>query len=182
MITLNEKQLKMIMPFASICNIRKYLPEFNKVMLQFDINTPLRVAHFIAQVAHESGSLSYVKELASGAAYDTGNKAISLGNTPQADGDGQLYKGRGLIQCTGRNNYMAFKKWLGGAPDVVAHPELLEQPHLAMLVSCWFWKINGLNALADKNDFLSITKRINGGTNGINERCQFLNIAKSVIK
>ena len=170
------------MPYASNSNIRKYLPEFNKLMPVFEINTPLRVAHFIAQVAHESGSLNYVKEIASGEAYDTGNLAIRLGNTPQADGDGQKYKGRGHIQCTGHDNYLAFQKYLGSAPDIMTHPEYLEQPHLAVMVSCWFWKTHGLNALADKNDFLSITKKINGGTNGINERCKFLNVAKLVIK
>lgn len=177
MITLNEKQLIAIMPFARSFNIKRFLPEFNKVLPIFNIDTPLRVAHFVAQVAHESGSLNYVKELASGQAYE-GRK--DLGNI--FHGDGSKYKGRGLIQCTGRANYSKFQQFLGGAPDIVSHPELLEQPHLAMLVSCWFWKTKGLNELADANDFLSITKRINGGTNGINERGKFLIIAKSVIK
>lgn len=161
------------MPYASSANINKYLPELIKLMPQFGINTPLRQAHFIAQLAHESGSLHYVKELASGQAYE-GRK--DLGNINK--GDGIKYKGRGLIQITGRHNYTLFQNYLGCAPDIMTHPEYLEQPHLAVMVSCWFWKTHGLNELADKDSFVTITKRINGGTNGINERKAFLIRAK----
>ena len=161
------------MPYASSANINKYLHELIKLMPQFGINTPLRQAHFIAQLAHESGSLNYVKELASGQAYE-GRK--DLGNINK--GDGIKYKGRGLIQITGRHNYTLFQNYLGGAPDIMTHPEYLEQPHLAVMVSCWFWKTHGLNELADKDSFVTITKIINGGTNGINERKAFLIRAK----
>ena len=130
-------------------------------------------------MAHESGSLNYTKEIASGEAYDTGKKAINLGNTPEKDGDGQRYKGRGLIQLTGLSNYKAFQKWLNGAPDIIKNPNLLEQPHLATLVSCWFWESRNLNELADKDDFKSITKRINGGYNGLSDRLMFLTRAKA---
>lgn len=171
-------QLKKIIPYSSQANRDKYLPELLKLMPVFGINTSLRCAHFIAQLAHESGSLNYVKELASGAAYDTGNLAIKLGNTPGKDGDGQKYKGRGLIQLTGLANYKAFQKYLGAAPNIITCPELLEQPHLAVMVSCWFWSTRGLNALADRDDLLSITRKINGGTNGLAERTQFLSRAK----
>ena len=92
--------------------------------------------------------------------------------------DGVKYKGRGLIQITGRHNYTLFQKYLGGAPDIMNHPEYLEQPHLAVMVSCWFWKTHGLNELADTDSFVTITKKINGGTNGINERKAFLIRAK----
>lgn len=168
--------LKQIMPHASSANINKYLPELVKLMPQFGINTPLRIAHFISQVAHESGSLNYMKELSSGKAYE-GRK--DLGNV--VPGDGERYKGRGLIQITGRNNYGIFKQYLGGKPDIIAHPELLEQPHLAVMVSCWFWKTKGLNELADKDNLLAITKKINGGTNGLDERRKFLIQAKKVL-
>lgn len=170
---MDSNSLKRIMPYASQANINKYLPELIKLMPMFSINTPLRQAHFIAQVAHESGSLNYVKELASGQAYE-GRK--DLGNINK--GDGVKYKGRGLIQCTGRSNYLSFQKYLGGAPDIMNHPEYLEQPHLAVMVSCWFWKTRGLNELADTDSFVTITKKINGGTNGINERKAFLIRAK----
>lgn len=161
------------MPYASQANINRYLPELIKLMPMFGINTPLRQAHFIAQVAHESGSLNYVKEIASGQAYE-GRK--DLGNINK--GDGVKYKGRGLIQITGKHNYTLFQKYLGGAPDIMNHPEYLEQPHLAVMVSCWFWKTHGLNELADTDSFVTITKKINGGTNGINERKAFLIRAK----
>ena len=92
MVNLTELQLKKIIPHASSKNIKIYTSEFNKVLPLFNIDTPLRVCHFIAQVAHESGSLNYTKEIASGEDYDTGKKAINLGNTPEKDGDGQRYK------------------------------------------------------------------------------------------
>lgn len=170
---MNSKQLKNIIPYAGDKNIEKFIPEFNKVMPMFEINTPLRISHFVAQVAHESGSLNYVKELASGKAYEGREE---LGNV--IPGDGVKYKGRGLIQLTGRANYESFKKWLGGLPDIIDNPELLEQPHLAMLVSCWFWEKKGLNELADQDNLSAITKRINGGMNGFSERQKFLTRAK----
>ena len=144
MVNLTELQLKKIIPYASSKNIKIYTSEFNKVLPLFSINTPLRICHFLAQVAHESGSLNYTKEIASGEAYDTGKKAINLGNTPEKDGDGQRYKGRGLIQLTGLGNYKAFQKWLNGAPDIIKNPNLLEQPldflnldfNVSMNISC----------------------------------------------
>ena len=146
---------------------------------EFDINTPLRWSHFLAQVAHESAELRYSEEIASGKAYDTGKLAVRLGNTPQADGDGQKYKGRGLIQITGRANYEAYKKYCGF--DVVTKPQLLAQPVGAIRSAMWFWKSKGLNELADRDEFTVITKRINGGTNGIEDRRKYLARAKRVL-
>ena len=146
---------------------------------EFDINTPLRWSHFLAQIAHESAELRYSEEIASGKAYDTGKLAVRLGNTPQADGDGQKYKGRGLIQITGRANYEAYKKCCGF--DVVTKPQLLAQPVGAIRSAMWFWKSKGLNELADRDEFTVITKRINGGTNGIEDRRKYLARAKRVL-
>lgn len=146
---------------------------------EFDINTPLRWCHYLAQIAHESGELRYSEEIASGKAYDTGKLAIKLGNTPEADGDGQKYKGRGLIQVTGRNNYEMYKQYCGY--DVVKQPELLAKPVGAIRSSMWFWKSKGLNELADRDEFVAITKRINGGTNGIEDRRKYLARAKKVL-
>lgn len=146
---------------------------------EFDINTPLRWSHFIAQIAHESAELRYSEEIASGKAYDTGKLAVRLGNTPQADGDGQKYKGRGLIQITGRANYEAYKKYCGF--DVVTKPQLLAQPVGAIRSAMWFWKSKGLNELADRDEFTVITKRINGGTNGIEDRRKYLARAKKIL-
>ena len=146
---------------------------------EFDINTPLRLAHYLAQIAHESAELRYSEEIASGKAYDTGKLAIKLGNTPEADGDGQKYKGRGLIQVTGRANYEAYKQYCGF--DVVKQPELLAKPVGAIRSSMWFWKTKGLNELADRDEFTAITKRINGGTTGIEDRRKYLARAKKVL-
>ena len=123
--------------------------------------------------------MRYSEEIASGKAYDTGKLAIKLGNTPEADGDGQKYKGRGLIQVTGRANYEAYKQYCGF--DVVKQPELLAKPVGAIRSSMWFWKSKGLNELADRDEFTAITKRINGGTNGIEDRRKYLARAKKVL-
>lgn len=146
-----------------------YLEGLNVAMREFEIDQSfLREAAFLAQILHESGGLRYVRELASGEAYDTGRLAARLGNTPEADGDGQRYRGRGLIQITGRHNYLLCGMALDA--DLLAQPELLEQPVLACRSAGWFWSNNGCNALADKEDFLRITKVINGGANGWAER------------
>ncbi|CAI8794283.1 putative chitinase [Pseudomonas chlororaphis] len=102
--------------------------------------------------------------------YDTGTLAARLGNTPEVDGDGQKYRGRGLIQVTGRANYQACSEALFGDSRLLNTPELLENPVYAALSAGWFWQRAGLNSLADKGDFLTITKRINGGTNGLVDR------------
>ena len=88
---ITKQQLKSIMPNALSKNIDMYLPLLNELMHKFGINTRLRVCHFLAQIAHESGQLRYSQEIASGKAYDTGRLAAALGNTPEADGDGQKY-------------------------------------------------------------------------------------------
>lgn len=148
---------------------------------RYSINTPQRLAAFIAQVAHESGSLLYVKEIASGEAYDTGRLAMTLGNTPADDDDGRRYKGRGLIQITGAANYRACSLALFGDDRLLRTPELLEQPENAALSAAWFWYSRKLNALADVEDFRKITKKINGGYNGIEDRLRFYARAKKVI-
>lgn len=181
---LTEKQLQHIMPNALSANIGKYLPYLNEYMPRYGISTPLRQQHFIAQIAQESGELRYSEEIASGKAYDTGRKAVELGNTPRADGDGQKYKGRGLIQVTGTANYKRFNKAIGGdgAPDVVKHPTLLATPRYAVLSACWFFKTAGCLALADKDDVGAVTKKVNGGLNGFDQRKMYLKRAKEVIK
>lgn len=159
--------------------VDKFLVFINRYAPEFGITTSLRMAHYLAQIAHESAELRYTRELASGAAYDTGRKAVELGNTPAADGDGQRYKGRGLIQLTGKANYEAYRDYCGF--DVVARPELLEQPLGATRSSMWFWREHGLNALADKDDVKAVTKRINGGYNGLANRTKYLARAKKTL-
>lgn len=174
---MTAKQLKEIMPHATAENMAKFLPELNGTMTVFEINTPLRQAHFLAQLAHESGSLRYVREIASGKAYE-GRK--DLGNVKP--GDGVKYKGRGLIQLTGRANYEAFNRWLNrSGTNVVEHPEELEKPELAALVAGWFWSRTGLNKLADKDDVRGVTRKINGGFNGLDDRMKHLAQAKKAL-
>ena len=141
---------------------------------KFGINTPLRQAHFLAQCAHESAGMRTTTEYASGKEYE-GRK--DLGNTQP--GDGVRFKGRGLIQLTGRANYAAYGKKLG--IDLVSHPETAAAFPAAILTAGQYWADHGLNAFADKDDVLTITKRINGGTNGLAERKAYLAKAKKAL-
>lgn len=165
---------------------RKRAEEFVEVFNQwsdgFGINTTVRLVHFLAQCWHESGALRYVEELASGAAYDTGAKAKGLGNTPEKDGDGQKYKGRGFIQITGRANYQAYQDSGFCVGNLMAHPEWLCQKPGHTKASMWFWWKNNLNALADKDNgdgrigediCKQITKKVNGGYNGLSQRLYY---------
>ena len=127
------------------------------------LDNSLRFIHFLAQLAHESGNFRYMEEIASGAAYE-GRK--DLGNTQT--GDGKRFKGRGPIQLTGRANYRKYGRALG--IDFESHPEMVSIPSIGLLVACKYWAINGLNELADRDDISTITLRINGGTNGIEDR------------
>lgn len=156
-------QLKQAVIGATDAEAAKFLEPMNETLAKYNINTPLRVAHFLAQLGHESCGFDAVREYASGAAYE-GRKA--LGNV--VAGDGVKYKGRGLIQITGRTNYGAVGKAFG--VDFLANPALLESPKYAVLSAGWFWNDRGLNALADANKFDTITRRINGGINGYDDR------------
>lgn len=166
------EQVKKAMPKA--VKLDTYYPHLVAALEQFAINTPLRVAHFLAQVGHESLGFVYMEELASGIAYE-GRK--DLGNT-QA-GDGKRYKGRGVIQITGRANYKAVGEALGH--DFVSDPEALEKPEWAFKSAGWFWKKNGLNELADADNVEKITRRINGGLNGFEDRKVRLEVAKKAL-
>lgn len=169
---ITTQQLLQILPNAG-AKAGVFVPALNAAMSKYAIITRLRMAAFIAQIGHESGQLLYVRELGSNqylSKYDTGTLAKRLGNTPEADGDGQKYRGRGLIQITGRANYEACSEALFSDARLINTPELLETPVYAALSAGWFWQRAGLNSLADKGDFLTITKRINGGTNGLADR------------
>ena len=139
MIITNE-DLKAMLPLSSEANRQKYIEWLNYFMSKYDIDTDKRIAAFIAQIGHESGQLRYVEEIASGAAYE-GRK--DLGNTQK--GDGKRFKGRGLIQITGRFNYEKLSKDLG--EDFISNPELLSTPKYAVQSACWFWNKNKLNDL-----------------------------------
>lgn len=164
-----------IMPIAKP-HIAAFLSPLNAAMEEFGINTPARQAAFIAQIGHESGRFWYVRELASGAAYE-GRK--DLGNTEK--GDGVRFKGRGLIQITGRENYLLCSQALFNDDRLIQFPELLEDPVYACRSAGWYWQTHGLNELADAGNFLRITKIINGGTTGYADRTALYVTAKRVL-
>ena len=171
---IHADELAKIMPYGKK-RIPDFEPHLNSAMAEFEINTPLREAAFIAQLAHESGEFRYVRELASGEEYE-GRK--DLGNL--FPGDGVKYKGRGLIQITGHANYKALSDYFGA--DFIENPELLEQPEWACRSAGWFWHTHGLNELADREDFKLITKRINGGYNGLQDRLAYYTKALLVME
>jgi putative chitinase len=156
---------------CGVTRARLWAPPITAAMAEYEIDSKFRQCAFLAQTAHESGRFMYVREQGSSSyldRYDTGRLAARLGNTPEDDDDGQLYRGRGLIQVTGRRNYALAGAALG--LDLLEHPELLEEPENAARSAGWFWKENGLNALADQQLFSAITRRINGGLNGLDDR------------
>ena len=179
---------------VSTDNIDKYLPWLNMTMLKYDINTPVRQAMFLSQIAHESGNFCHVSENLNysvnglrsvfGKYFPNDNLAAEyarkpekianrvyanrMGNAEESSGDGWKYRGRGLIQLTGKNNYTAFS--LAADNNALLEPELVSEPELAVQSAGWFWDTNGLNALADTGDVRVVTKRINGGYNGLTDR------------
>ena len=180
---ITQQQLLQILPNAG-SQAGVFVPVLNTAMNRYAIVGSLRAAAFIAQVGHESGELRYVRELGGEhylSKYDTGALAARLGNTPDADGDGQKYRGRGLIQITGRRNYLACSRALFGDERLLHFPELLEQPQWAAESAAWFWHSNGLNELADQDQFTTITRRINGGLNGLEHRQQLWEKARAVL-
>lgn len=169
-----DDELRQIMPNCAAAKRTAYLPFIQQAMQEFEITSYLREAAFLAQLAHESGELRYMEEIASGSAYE-GRK--DLGNTQP--GDGKRYKGRGPIQLTGRANYTKYGGLLG--LDLVNNPTIAATPEVGFRIAGQFWKLNGLNALADQQDIRQITKRINGGYNGLDDRIKYYNRAKQVL-
>ncbi len=167
-------QLRKIMPNLSAAKAEQYLPHLNKAMAEAGINTPKRQAAFIAQLAHESGEFRYMEEIASGAAYE-GRK--DLGNTQP--GDGKRFKGRGPIQLTGRANYAAAGKALG--LDLVNNPTQAATPEVGFRTAAWFWNTRNLNSYADAGNFKEVTRRINGGYNGLADREKYYARALDVL-
>jgi len=179
---------------VSTDNIDKYLPWLNMTMLKYDINTLVRQAMFLSQIAHESGNFRHVSENLNysvnalrsvfgkyfpnddlAAEYARKPEKIAnrvyanrMGNAEESSGDGWKYRGRGLIQLTGKNNYTTFS--LSADNNALLEPELVSEPELAVQSAGWFWSTNNLNRLADTGDVRVVTKRINGGYNGLTDR------------
>lgn len=139
------------------------------------LEKPHRLAVFLGQLSHESMGWHYDREIwgpsAAQKRYDT---RTDLGNTAAVDGDGYLYRGRGPIQITGRSNYMQFSAWARkmdrDAPDFVATPDAVNTDPWEGLVAIWYWDTRNLNQFADRGDFETVTRRINGGLNGLDDR------------
>jgi putative chitinase len=179
----------------------QWVDALNAVFERYAINTEKRIAAFISQCGHESGLFAQTSENLNysadslrrvfGKYYPTQADAEAharkpekigarvyggrMGNGPEETGEGYRFRGRGLIQLTGKDNYRACGSALGF--DLLANPDLVAEPELAALSAGWFWDRNGLNALADKGDVEGMTKRINGGTNGLDHRRQLYSSA-----
>jgi putative chitinase len=200
---LSLQQLKQLLPKNPY--VDHWHEALEQLLPDYDINTPQRIAAFIAQCAHESGGFVALKENlnykaatlrkifpkyfpddATAAKFAGKQEAIAnkvyasrMGNGPEASGDGFRYCGRGLIQLTGKNNYQAFADSL--EMDVEDVPEYLATFEGAAQSACWFWESNNLNRFADKGDIKGLTKAINGGYIGLEDREHHYNHALHVL-
>ena len=182
---LTAEQLKSIMPGVPVQRREALLPFLQAAMTEFAIEAPARAAAFLAQLAHESGQFRFMEEIwgptAAQRRYEPASTlAASLGNTEV--GDGKRFKGRGPIQITGRANYRRFGDLLD--TDLISAPERAALPELAFRIAGLFWSKKGLNELADRatpEAFREITRRINGGFNGLADRQKFYAVARRVL-
>lgn len=170
---------------ASAMNIplaraQKWAAALTSAMVGGQINTKLRIASFLAQIGHESGSLVYVKELGGPSYFAKYDGRKDLGNLQP--GDGARFCGRGLIQVTGRSNYAKASGALFGDDRLLRTPEILEEPYCAAKSAVWFWSSRSLNNLADGGQFTDMTKKINGGLNGLDDRLARYHYALKVLK
>lgn len=163
-----------------LARAQKWATALTAAMEEGKINARLRQAAFLAQIGHESGSLVYVKELGGPSYFVKYDGRKDLGNTQP--GDGAKFCGRGLIQVTGRANYRTASQVLFGDERLLFSPELLEKPEWAAKSAVWFWSTRNLNELADADRFTDLTKKINGGTNGLEDRKARYRLALSVLK
>lgn len=188
----------------------KIAPYADRILAQaprFGLLSELRMAHFLAQVAHESGHFKTTVENLNYSAnglmktwptrFDrvTAEKlarnpeaianfvyANRMGNRGPESGDGWKFRGRGLLQCTGRDNYDGASQFLYQDDRLLKTPSLLEKGDGAIDSALWYWDLKYLNKMADKDDVVAITKKINGGTNGLNDRIRLLRLAKEALK
>ena len=193
--TITLEQLQKIYTHAPAVRLEKYLDPLNKAMADAEINTPKRIAAFLAQIGHESMELHYLGEVwgpteqqlkyerPDGAELSTSPNPHDwplwqrLGNTQK--GDGFAFRGASPIQLTGRDNFRACGKDIG--EDLEGNPDLARTPEVAFRIACWFWNKHGLNVPADSGDFDHITKTINGGFNGKAQRDAYYAVAKKVL-
>jgi putative chitinase len=182
MVVLTVEQFRAACPRLTEEKAVAYLPLMMAACAEFGITTPLRLASWLAQAGHESGSFRYLKEIwgptAAQLKYEPpSGVATSLGNLEP--GDGYKFRGRGPIQVTGRHNYEKASKALG--MNLITHPELAAEPESAFRISAWWWKEHGCNEIADTGNVRALTRRINGGTNGLRDREQRFDLACQVL-
>lgn len=201
---MNIDQLVHILP-RSMQRAVLFIGPLNDAMAEFQINTPARQASFLAQVGHESSHLcatvenfnygaerlqvvfpKYFPTRETAEAYARQPMriasrvyALRMGNGGEGTRDGWNYRGRGLIQITGKDAYTACGQALGC--DLLANPQFLEAPPLAARSAAWWWKAHGCNELADAGDQVRVTRRVNGGTNGLAERLALFAVAQRVL-
>ena len=149
---------------------------FAQYFPSYQINSPLRIAHWIGQAAHETGKFAYLTEIGNDAYFAKYDGRKDLGNTQP--GDGARFRGRGLFQITGRANYCKYGAEL--KIDLIDNPAMAAQPGVATETACLFWDDHNLNVLADADDCTGVTRKINGGVNGLAERQAFTNRIKAV--
>ena len=201
---LNSEMLISCLPEASRTTANEYAAAISAACQEFQIDTPLRLASFLAQIGHESGNLKYFREntnytsdgmmvvfpqhftYKNAKEYHRKPEKIAnrvyanrMGNGDEASGDGWRYRGRGFIQLTGKNNYEACGTGIG--VDLIANPEYLETVEGASRSAAWFWKSRGLNDLADVYNMRAITLKINGGYNGFTDRMELYEITKTAL-
>jgi len=179
---LTEAFLKRVMPAISAANLTAYVPFLKQAMTEFEINTPARVAAFLAQLAHESGQFRFMAEIwgptENQKRYEPpSDLARDLGNT--MPGDGKRFKGRGPIQITGRSNYKRYGDMLN--VNLIDNPDRASDKDIAFRTAGAFWKMNSLNQLADRQWYMTITKRVNGGFNGLEDRVKHYERALNVL-
>ncbi|MFM7418642.1 MAG: glycoside hydrolase family 19 protein, partial [Alphaproteobacteria bacterium] len=173
----NAALLEFIYLRAGKADAAEFAPLLEAEMASRNIDSPLRRAHFLAQIGHESGELRFRTEIASGEAY---NGRTDLGN--DQPGDGPRFKGRGLIQLTGRANYKLFGRAIGREAEIMADPDIVgRDPILCVRAAGWFWETRHLNSFADRNDLNEITRRVNGGFNGLEDRRRLLKRAVALL-
>lgn len=170
---ITKKQITNIVGDSALASeLVRYINQWSDI---FYINTPLRMCHFLAQCLHETGGFRRLTEVGSTSylsKYETGKLAKNLGNTQK--GDGQKYRGRGLLMTTGRYNYQAYQDSGYCKGDIMGSPTLLGKPLGAVKSSMWWWWKHGCNAISDKDDVVSLRKKINGGTNGLEDTKRWL--------
>lgn len=172
-VTLN--QLKIITPSGNLALLESLVDPLNRILPRYDIDTPLRVAHFLAQAAHETADFRTLVEYGPDSYFRRYDGRKDLGNTVK--GDGLRYKGRGIFQLTGRINYRVYGQRIG--IDLENNPAKAAEASVSVQIACEYWKAKGLNGWADRDDVNEITRRINGGYNGLQDRKNKLAKAKA---